>query len=312
MYAHGTTHYNLPLTSGEDTRDWFDTNQAFEDVDSALWAAKQDAEGAKEDLTSVKEDVASLQTEAAAEKTRVDTVISDVSALSTVVIQQGTDIGDVKQDLEDMICPTQESSATASVEHAQGSYFIYNDTLYVADELIAVGDLIVPDTNCHTTSVVDNLGGGGTGSEIDDNSISLNKTWSSYKINQRTDVKIGDVRFSGGRIQAYDGHDWVNVPMGGGDTVKIDFSRVLHTVSSNNDTFTINEDGWLFFTGGGTTTVRTLAINGNVVFTCGKSGFTGARSYAGNFHVSSGDTITATNMSEEGDSHVTVFGILES
>lgn len=156
-YEHGTTHYNLPLTSGEDPRDWFDTNQSFEDVDAALWAAKQDAEGAKEDLTSVKEDVASLQTEAAAEKTRLDTVISDVSALSTVVIQQGTDIGDAKQDLEDMICPTQESSATASVEHAQGSYFIYNDTLYVADELITVGTLIVPDSNCHTTSVTDVL-----------------------------------------------------------------------------------------------------------------------------------------------------------
>ena len=45
-YAHGTSHYNLPQTVGTDKRDWFDTNQAFANVDADLYAAKTGAETA--------------------------------------------------------------------------------------------------------------------------------------------------------------------------------------------------------------------------------------------------------------------------
>lgn len=45
-YANGTTHYNLPLTQGTDKRDWSDTNQAFEDLDAAVYQASSDATGA--------------------------------------------------------------------------------------------------------------------------------------------------------------------------------------------------------------------------------------------------------------------------
>lgn len=42
-YATGTTHFNLPQTVASDKRDWSDTNQAFADVDAALYTAGQDA-----------------------------------------------------------------------------------------------------------------------------------------------------------------------------------------------------------------------------------------------------------------------------
>lgn len=266
MYVHGTTHYNLPLTSGEDTRDWMDTNQAFEDVDAALWSAKQDAEGAKTDLTTVQEDVATLQTEAASEKTRLDTAISDITAVSTVVIQQGTDIANTKQDLEDMICPTQEPSATASVEHAEGSYFIYNDTLYKADELITVGTLIVPDSNCHTTSVTDNLGGGGGGGAvIDDTTTSTSTVWSSSKTNTEvTKARIGDTRYSSGNLQYYNGSTWTNIPIGGGNMPILDFANPLYTFPADNvqHTYTVPEGKRAVFIGSATGASATLTING--------------------------------------------------
>ncbi len=42
-YEYGTTHFNLPQTIGSDKRDWSDTNQAFADVDAALYGAVSDA-----------------------------------------------------------------------------------------------------------------------------------------------------------------------------------------------------------------------------------------------------------------------------
>lgn len=45
-YSHGTPHFNLPLTQGSDKRDWSDTNQAFEDLDAAVYQAGSDATGA--------------------------------------------------------------------------------------------------------------------------------------------------------------------------------------------------------------------------------------------------------------------------
>ena len=42
-YQTGTTHFNLPQTTASDKRDWSDTNQAFADVDAALYQAGQDA-----------------------------------------------------------------------------------------------------------------------------------------------------------------------------------------------------------------------------------------------------------------------------
>ena len=45
-YATGTTHYNLPQTVGTDKRDWTDTNQAFADLDTAVYSAATTASAA--------------------------------------------------------------------------------------------------------------------------------------------------------------------------------------------------------------------------------------------------------------------------
>lgn len=42
-YRVGTTHYNLPQTESSDKRDWADTNQAFADLDAAVYEAGSDA-----------------------------------------------------------------------------------------------------------------------------------------------------------------------------------------------------------------------------------------------------------------------------
>lgn len=42
-YRVGTTHYNLPQTESTDKRDWSDTNQAFADLDAAVYEAGSDA-----------------------------------------------------------------------------------------------------------------------------------------------------------------------------------------------------------------------------------------------------------------------------
>lgn len=152
-YANGTTHYNLPQTLGTDKRDWFDTNQAFADIDAAIYGAVQNASQAVTDLSALTTRVGAAENDIDTLETSIGTHTSQISALQTSVTQMGNAITDNKQDILDMIESTQEASATATYAHAVGSYFIYNDTLYVTTVAIAVGDTIVPNTNCETTDI---------------------------------------------------------------------------------------------------------------------------------------------------------------
>ena len=52
-YANGTTHYNLPQTVGTDKRDWADPNQAFADIDAAIYGAVQDTAQAALDIDAL-------------------------------------------------------------------------------------------------------------------------------------------------------------------------------------------------------------------------------------------------------------------
>jgi len=156
-YVNGTTHYNLPQTVGTDKRDWADTNQAFADVDAALYGAV--------------DDVAQAQTEIDALTGRMNTAeenisdnTADITGLDTrlttaegAITSQQSQITDLRQDTEDMICAFNEPSATSTHAYAIGDYFIYNDVLYKATQAIAIGDTIVPDTNCSTTNVTTEL-----------------------------------------------------------------------------------------------------------------------------------------------------------
>ena len=152
-YVNGTTHYNLPQTVGTDKRDWADTNQAFADVDAALFGAVDDVAQAQSEIDALtgrmntaEENIADNTADIAGLDTRLTTAEGAITS-------QQSQITDLRQDTEDMICAFNEPSATSTHAYAIGDYFIYNDVLYRAIQAIAIGDTIVPDTNCTTTNV---------------------------------------------------------------------------------------------------------------------------------------------------------------
>lgn len=199
-YANGTTHYNLPQTVGSDKRDWFDTNQPFADIDSAIYSAEQTASAVASDVsdlntalgalgdrvTTAEEDIVTLTGGLATANENIATNSSAITALQTAV-------GNNKQDLEDMIETNNEASATSAHSYAVGDYFIYNDTLYICTVAIRIGDTIVPNVNCNTTDVMTRVKaleqGGGGGVEIDDTTTSSSKVWSSQKVNDELTLK---------------------------------------------------------------------------------------------------------------------------
>ena len=153
-YANGTTHYNLPQTVGTDKRDWFDSNAAFAAVDAALYAAATGQASDAEAITALQQTVAGQATDIAALQTASSSQAASISALQTTVNGQATQIADVRQDAEDMITANNEGAAATSTRaYAVGDYFIYNDVLYKATAAIAIGDTIVPNTNCKATNV---------------------------------------------------------------------------------------------------------------------------------------------------------------
>ena len=153
-YANGTTHYNLPQTVGTDKRDWFDSNAAFAAVDAALYAAATGQASDAEAITALQQTVAGQATDIAGLGTLTGQHTSQIAALNTTVNNLGTEVSDVRQDAEDMITANNEGAAATSTRaYAVGDYFIYNDVLYKATDAIAIGDTIVPNTNCKATNV---------------------------------------------------------------------------------------------------------------------------------------------------------------
>lgn len=157
-YAKGTTHYGLPQTVGTDKRDWFDTNRAFAEIDEALYGAVQESASTAIALTALTTRVGTAESNITAIQSSQSTDEANISALQTLTSQHTTQIADVKADALDMICAVDEGTAqVATVAVAEGKYFRYNDVLYMATTDIAVGDTIVPNTNCRATNVATEL-----------------------------------------------------------------------------------------------------------------------------------------------------------
>ena len=153
-YANGTQFYNLPQTVGTDKRDWFDTNQPFAAIDAALHAAVVGQASDAEAIATINSKLATDEADIAALQTKTNTHDSQIATLQTTVNAQAAQITDVRQDAEDMITANNEGAAATSTKaYAIGDYFIYNDVLYKATAAIAVGDTIVPNTNCEATNV---------------------------------------------------------------------------------------------------------------------------------------------------------------
>lgn len=162
-YTTGTTHYNLPQTVGSDKRDWFDTNEAFAEVDTALYGAVQDTAQAGLDITALQSDVSTINGKLSTDEGNITTLQGKVSSLESTVASQSTELTDVRRDLQDNIESNHEATATSTHAYAVGDYFFYNDVLYKATAIIGVGDTIVPNTNCTGVTVMSELEAGGSG-----------------------------------------------------------------------------------------------------------------------------------------------------
>lgn len=153
-YANGTQFYDLPQTVGTDKRDWFDTNAPFAAIDADLHAAVTGQASDAEAISTINSKLAADEADIATLQTASSSHAASISALQTTVSGQANQIADVRQDAEDMISAYNEGAAETSTHaYAIGDYFIYNDVLYKATAAIAIGDTIVPNTNCQATNV---------------------------------------------------------------------------------------------------------------------------------------------------------------
>lgn len=84
-YANGTPFLNLPQTVGTDKRDWFDTNEAFLDLDAKVKAAYEGEIDTAAALAALSETVSGLST--------------TVSGLNTTVGQHTTSIATINEAL---------------------------------------------------------------------------------------------------------------------------------------------------------------------------------------------------------------------
>lgn len=165
-YATGTTNYDLPQYVGTDTPSWVDTNEPFEAIDSALGGMVTTTSTLGSRVTALEttvtgdggviETIAEIQSD-------VTTLEGTVSGHTTSISNLNDEVDDVRDDCEDMICAVEETSATAAYAHepyptGTNYYFRYNDILYKTTASIAVGDTIVPNTNCEATNVATELG----------------------------------------------------------------------------------------------------------------------------------------------------------
>lgn len=156
-YASGTTHYNLPQTVGSDKRDWTDTNQAFSDIDAAIYGAAQGASAATSAIQTINGQIETITAAQAVDEGNISTLAGKVSTLESTVGTQAAAIADVRQDLQDNIESKREASATSTHAYEIGDTFYYNDVLYKATAQIAIGGTIVPSTNCTAVTVMSEI-----------------------------------------------------------------------------------------------------------------------------------------------------------
>lgn len=149
-----TQYYGLTQYIGTDKPDWTDNNEAFREVDADLHEAVQSMEGFGTDIAALQEAQSELSTDVTGLESDLNTEKAKITALQNKETLQDAEIAGVKADALDMITAVDEGTAqVATVAVSEGKYFRYNDVLYIATTNIAVGDTIVPNTNCRATNV---------------------------------------------------------------------------------------------------------------------------------------------------------------
>lgn len=156
-YTNETTHYGIPKPLGTDLTTPMDYNNAADAIDTAVWGAVQDAAQATSDAADAKTTANNAAGAVTTLEGTVTTLEGTVGTQGTAITNLGTEVSDVRADLSDAICAVKEPTATAAYAHAIGDYFWYNDTLYRTTSTIAVGDTIVPNTNCETVTITSEM-----------------------------------------------------------------------------------------------------------------------------------------------------------
>ena len=157
-YTNETTHYGIPLPLGSDKTTPMDYNTAMQAVDTALYGAVTDASAGVTKANAVEEALGTTNDNLSALTGRVTSAEGTITTQGNAITQLQLDVADVKADTLDMICAVDEGTAqVASVAVQEGKYFRYNNVLYIATADIAIGDTIVPNTNCRATNVATEL-----------------------------------------------------------------------------------------------------------------------------------------------------------
>ncbi len=113
-YSTGTTHYNLPLTQGSDKRDWSDTNQAFEDLDAAVYQASSDATGALSAAQSAQTTANSAATDAASAVSTANAASSAAATASETASLARTEAQSAQSSASSAVTTAQSAAAQAS------------------------------------------------------------------------------------------------------------------------------------------------------------------------------------------------------
>lgn len=113
-YSNGTTHYNLPLTQGTDKRDWSDTNQAFEDIDAAVYQASSDATGALSAAQSAQTTANGAATDAASAVSTANAASSAAATASETASLARTEAQSAQSSASSAVTTAQSAAAQAS------------------------------------------------------------------------------------------------------------------------------------------------------------------------------------------------------
>lgn len=304
-YTNETTHYGIPLPLGSDKTTPMDYNNSAQEIDTNLFNAVTNSTAGLNKANAVEEALGDTNDELAGVKGRVTTLEGTVTTQGGAIQQNSTRIEEVEDDALDMICAVDEGTAqVATVAVEEGKYFRYNNVLYMATTDIAIGDTIVPNTNCRATNVATELESISPSGEVVDTTarqgVSTNASHIGNLSALETTVKSNLVAAI----------NEVLGMIGGGGMPVLDFANPLHTFSTNNLSYTATKDCYIagyigLKSGGGTvpTTPPTLIINSTEV-AVGNIGIFGSGSsyaYAANipiYKIKSGDIVSVNVVSE--------------
>lgn len=146
-----TAHYGLPQYAGTDRATWTDTNQPFEDVDTALYGATQDIGQAQSQILNLQLDVSAMQVSVSSMSADVELLKTDLAKENLIVLANKANIEALQARLaaqaEDTFGASVEETMEATKNYDEGDWISVNDALFVATASITSGDALVVGTN---------------------------------------------------------------------------------------------------------------------------------------------------------------------